>query len=112
MIWPASRVNNELQAYTDREKNIRVEDRELIIQAYLENTTVQGVASHYTSGRITSEEKGDWLNGRIEAYAKLPGGQGTNNILVKWGQCPDTIKLTIDNACGIRNITKYLRYYC
>jgi beta-glucanase (GH16 family) len=77
VIWPAGRVNNELQAYTDREKNIRVEDGKLIIQAHHEDTTIQGVASHYTSGRINSSLKGDWVNGRIEALAKLPAGQGT-----------------------------------
>ena len=33
--------------------------------------------AEYTSGRIHSRGKGDWLYGRIDIRARLPGGQGT-----------------------------------
>ncbi len=72
-IWPAKAVNDEDQAYTDREKNLRVEDGHLIIEAHRED---YGEAK-YTSARIHSAGKRDILYGRIDVRAKLPSGQGT-----------------------------------
>lgn len=72
-IWSARKVNDEDQAYTGREKNIRVEDGMLVIEAHKED---YGEAK-YTSGRIHSEGKGDFLYGRFEVRARLPRGQGT-----------------------------------
>jgi beta-glucanase (GH16 family) len=72
-IWPARKVNDEDQAYTPREKNLRVEDGMLIIEAHKED--YEGAS--YTSGRVHSEGKGDFLYGRFEVRAKLPRGQGT-----------------------------------
>ena len=71
--WAAGVVNNEDQAYTARPRNLRVEDGVLTIEAHKEN--YQG--AKYTSGRIQSSGKGDFLYGRIEVKAKLPEGQGT-----------------------------------
>jgi beta-glucanase (GH16 family) len=65
--------NNELQYYTNELKNVRVENGVLIIEAHLDSA--RGKA--YTSTRIVSKNKGDWLYGRIEARAKLPHGKGT-----------------------------------
>ena len=72
-IWPPRKVNDEDQAYTGREKNLRVEDGMLIIEAHKEEYD----GAEYTSGRIHSEGKGDFLYGRFEVRAKLPRGQGT-----------------------------------
>lgn len=72
-IWPARKVNDEDQAYTDREKNIRVENGILVIEAHKEDYE----GAEYTSGRIHTEGKGDFLYGRFEIRAKLPLGQGT-----------------------------------
>jgi len=72
-IWPARKVNDEDQAYTDREKNVRVEDGKLVIEAHREDYD----NANYTSGRIHSDSNGDFLYGRFEARAKLPRGQGT-----------------------------------
>ncbi len=72
-LWEARRVNDEDQAYTDREKNLRIEDGILVIEAHLED---YGDA-RYTSARIQSRGKGDFLYGRFEARARLPEGQGT-----------------------------------
>lgn len=65
--------NNELQYYTNRTKNVRVENGILIIEAHQDS--VDGKA--YSSSRIISKNKGDWLYGRIEVRAKLPRGKGT-----------------------------------
>jgi beta-glucanase (GH16 family) len=65
--------NNELQYYTRDQKNVRVENGLLIIEAHKES---KGSKS-YTSTRIVSKGKGDWRYGRIEVRAKLPKGRGT-----------------------------------
>lgn len=65
--------NNELQFYTNRPENVKVEGGYLIITAIKESY----VGMQYTSARITSRQKGDWLYGRIEVMAMLPEGRGT-----------------------------------
>ena len=65
--------NNEAQFYTQDSKNIRIENGQLIIEARKE--PFNGKA--YTSTRMVSKFKGDWLYGRIEVKAKLPRGKGT-----------------------------------
>ncbi|MBN1414984.1 MAG: family 16 glycosylhydrolase [Bacteroidales bacterium] len=66
--------NNELQYYTDRRlKNARVENGKLIIDAHNESY----LGSTYTSARLVSKLKGDWLYGTVEVRAKLPVGLGT-----------------------------------
>jgi beta-glucanase (GH16 family) len=65
--------NNELEYYTNYPKNVRVESGSLIIEAH---TEAKG-GKPYTSGRVVSRTKGDWLYGRIEVRAKLPEGRGT-----------------------------------
>lgn len=65
--------NNELQYYTDRPENVRVEDGKLIIEARKE--AFKG--KEYTSTRLVSRNSGDWQYGYIEVKAKLPQGTGT-----------------------------------
>lgn len=65
--------NNEAQYYTQDAKNVRVENGNLIIEAHKDS--LGGKA--YTSTRMVSKFKGDWLYGRIEVKAKLPRGKGT-----------------------------------
>src|SRR5690606_37495812 len=65
--------NNELQYYTDDIKNASVGDGVLKV-------TVRKEAKEnrdYTSTRLVSRQKGDWLYGRIEISARLPTGKGT-----------------------------------
>ena len=64
--------NNELQYYTDRPENIKVEDGKLVITALKEDYLTR----EYTSAKINSKYKGDWRYGRIEASIRLPEGQG------------------------------------
>ena len=64
--------NNELQYYTDRPENIKVEGGNLHIIALQES--FQGAA--YTSSRITTKGKLEKQYGRFEARIQLPWGQG------------------------------------
>ncbi|WP_028295239.1 glycoside hydrolase family 16 protein [Olivibacter sitiensis] len=66
--------NNELQYYTEaRSENVRVADGLLTITAIKEEMEGQ----EYTSTRLVSKGKGDFLYGRIEVKAKVPEGRGT-----------------------------------
>ena len=65
-------VNNELQAYTDREQNIYIENNNLIIRAVKENYN----DANYTSGRINTSGKYSWKYGRFEIRAKIPKKKG------------------------------------
>lgn len=66
--------NQEDQYYTEnRTENARVENGELIIEARKESFG----GKDYTSARLVSRDKGDWLYGRIEVKAKIPVDQGT-----------------------------------
>lgn len=64
--------NEELQAYTDRPKNSYVKDGKLVIVAQKESYHEK----EYTSARIITQGKRDFLYGKIEARIKLPKGQG------------------------------------
>ncbi|WP_137936251.1 RICIN domain-containing protein [Chitinivorax sp. B] len=68
--------NNELQYYTDRNQNAFIQDGILVIQALRERYCSTDGCRDYTSARLNSDHKGDWLYGRFEARAKLPRGQG------------------------------------
>jgi beta-glucanase (GH16 family) len=64
--------NNELQYYTDRPENCYVTDGYLHLVARRES-----YAGHdYTSARIRSANRQDFLYGRMEARLRLPTGQG------------------------------------
>lgn len=65
--------NNELQYYTShRIENAKVEKGFLAITAIKEE--IEG--RHYSSARLITKGKGDWLYGRFEICAKLPSGKG------------------------------------
>ncbi len=69
--------NHELEAYTDRPANVRVEKGMLVIQALREDYTgADGIARAYTSGRLTTHNKFAQAYGRFEARIKIPYGQG------------------------------------
>ncbi|MCE7058933.1 family 16 glycosylhydrolase [Dyadobacter sp. CY343] len=65
--------NNELQNYTDEIGNAKVENGHLIITAIKEKSG----KAEYSSARLVSKGKGDFLYGKIEVKAKLPAGRGT-----------------------------------
>lgn len=65
--------NNELQTYTNRPDNVRVEDGALILEAKPESR--DGKA--YTSGRVDTNESFSFVYGKLEVEAQLPRGVGT-----------------------------------
>jgi len=92
-IWPPRKVNDEDQAYTERTKNLRVEDGHLVVEAHKEDYQ----DASYTSGRVHSSGKGDFLYGRFEARAKLPSGQGTWPAIWMLPSNPFTYATTCSN---------------
>jgi len=68
--------NNEMQIYTDRPENVRVEKGNLVIEARKDGHAEAGVRRDYSSGRIRTKNRGDWRYGRIDVRAKLPIGKG------------------------------------
>ncbi|WP_108947069.1 glycoside hydrolase family 16 protein [Shewanella halifaxensis] len=83
--------NNERQCYTDRRDNAYVENGLLHIVAKQEQYSGPAlkddhllyrrddvsVTKAFTSARMRTVYKGDWLYGRFEVKAKFPQGQGT-----------------------------------
>jgi len=97
--------NKELQFYTaDRRENARVENGHLVIEARREPW--QGNA--YTSARLVTKSRADWLYGRFEIRAKLPAGRGTWPAIwmlpTVWnlgdGQWPDNGEIDIMEHVG------------
>jgi len=72
-IWDPGKVNNELQYYTSDSVNVRVKNGKLEIESHYYSSP----EDQYTSARVVSRDKGDWLYGRVEVKAKLPAGRGT-----------------------------------
>lgn len=90
--------NNEAQYYTSgRKENAWVSDGVLRITALKE--PMEGRS--YTSARLITKGKGDWLYGRFEIRAKLPTGRGHGG------------HLDASNGLGIRGLAKKRgnRYY-
>jgi beta-glucanase (GH16 family) len=65
--------NNELQFYTVKKKRNAWVDG-----GYLNVTAIKEKLDdfNYSSARLTTKGKGDWLYGRMEIRAQLPGGRG------------------------------------
>ena len=68
--------NNELQYYTDRPENARIENGALVIEAREETYTGPDGTRNFTSARLRTVNKGDWTYGRFEMRGKLPLGKG------------------------------------
>ena len=64
--------NAELEFYTDRVENARLENGYLVIEARHELFGNQA----YTSARLKTQGLGAWTYGRIEARIQIPRGQG------------------------------------
>ena len=64
--------NNELQYYTDRPENVKVQNGILLITA--EEESFEG--SSYTSARLLTKDLFEQRYGRFEARIRLPFGQG------------------------------------
>src|SRR5581483_9638582 len=89
--------NNELETYTARTNNARIEAGQLVIEARQETFTgTDGNTRNYTSARLKTKGKASWTYGRMEARIKIPRGQGmwpafwtlgTNIDAVNWPAC-------------------------
>ncbi len=83
VLWRPYYVNNEEQAYTDRDENLFIRDGKLVIKALIEPGFVgedyagNSYVADYTSGRMNTASKFDWTYGRIDVRAKLPAGRGS-----------------------------------
>ncbi|MDP5275153.1 carbohydrate binding domain-containing protein [Chengkuizengella axinellae] len=66
--------NNELEYYTDRPENAKVENGNLVITAKYEEDGYNGF--DYTSAKLKTDELESWKYGKFEARIKLPTGQG------------------------------------
>lgn len=64
--------NNELQYYTNRPENARIENGNLVIEARQESYG----GRNYTSARLKTQGKQTFKYGKIEARIKMPKGQG------------------------------------
>jgi beta-glucanase (GH16 family) len=116
--------NDELQLYTDRKENVRVEDGHLIIEARKDSPNIQGTTREYSSVRVRTKHRGDWKYGRIEVRAKVPAGPGmwsaiwmlpTEEKYGGWaasgeidiaeinGKQPDTVHVTIHHGAAWPN---------
>ena len=89
--------NNELESYTSRTNNVRIQSGQLVIEAKQENYTgPDNVPRNYTSARLLTKGKWSWTYGRMEARIKIPRGQGiwpafwmlgANISSVNWPTC-------------------------
>jgi beta-glucanase (GH16 family) len=69
--------NNELESYTARPANVQISGGNLVITAVKEDYTgADGIARHYTSGRLQTKGLFSQQYGRFEARIKIPRGQG------------------------------------
>ena len=84
--------NKELEYYTSRTNNSRIEGGKLVIEARQENFDGKNI----TSARLLTKGKSSWTYGRFEARMKIPRGQGvwpafwmlsTNIGSVGWPAC-------------------------
>ena len=87
--------NAELQYYTDRPENARIEDGQLVIEARQEEQRIQG--REHTSARLKTEGLQSWTYGRIEARIQIPTGQG---IWPAFWMLGDNITTTSWPRCG------------
>ncbi len=93
--------NNELQYYSSRPENIKIENGVLKITARRE----QYMGQAFTSARILTKGKIETKYGRIEAKIKLPRGKGLWPAFWMLGSNSDT---AIWPQCGEIDIMEYL----
>jgi beta-glucanase (GH16 family) len=69
--------NSELEYYTARQANVRVEKGNLIIEALREKFTgPEGATREYTSARLKTDKLFTQKYGKFEARIRIPQGQG------------------------------------
>lgn len=66
-------TNEELQEYTTSTDNVFVNDGHLTLKAI---KSEKDGADYYTSGKVTTQNKKDFMYGKVVVSAKVPEGQG------------------------------------
>ncbi|MBB6459076.1 glycoside hydrolase family 16 protein [Flammeovirga kamogawensis] len=108
--------NNELQAYTaNRSQNVKITNGVLEITAIKEkyNDPISTKTFDYTSTRLVSQNKGDWLYGKFVIRAKLPSGRGTWPAIWmlptdwKYGKWPNSGEIDIMEHVGYEKDSIY-----
>lgn len=67
-------VNSELQEYTESEENVFVRNGSLVLKAIAAEGEDGQIS--YTSGKVTTQNKKDFMYGKVVVSAKVPEGQG------------------------------------
>jgi len=113
--------NNELQYYTARSENSYVANGRLVLKALKERYTGSDGTKDYTSARLRTKNKGDFLYGKIDVKAKLPHGQGlwpaiwmlpTDNVYGGWAasgeiDIMEAVNLRVNNNNEIHGTIHY-----
>ncbi len=99
--------NNELEYYTSRPENAKIENGQLVITARQESYG----GKSYTSARMKTQGKRSFKYGKIEAYIKIPMGQGSwpafwmlgdNISFIGWPKCGEIdIMEHVNNASSV-----------
>ena len=104
-------TNNELQEYTTSTDNVFVKDGHLVLKAI--KTEENGV-THYTSGKVTGQNKTDFQYGKVVVSAKVPEGQGLWPAIWMmpkdesyYGQWPKCGEIDIMESLGHDTTTSY-----
>ena len=107
----ANPSNRELQYYTDRTANVKVQDGCLVLTAIKESFE----AKRFTSGRVNSCGKVSFTHGKIEARIKMPrlaNGlwpafwmMGEDIVTVNWPACGEIDIMEAGHKDGIANGT-------
>ena len=111
--WRPGWVNNELQAYTERDINIFLENGKLVLQGLIEpgysgiDYTGSTYNAEYTSGRINTDDKFSSTYGRFDIRAKLPKGKGSWPAIWMLGESISTIGWP---SCGEIDIMEHVGY--
>lgn len=66
-------TNNELQEYTTSGDNVFIRDGRLVLKAI---KTQKNGKDYYTSGKVNTRSKKDFMYGKVVVSAKVPEGQG------------------------------------
>ena len=102
-IWKPGRVNEELQAYTNRIENSEVKNSCLTITALNDSSG----GSHYTSARLVTDGKFEFTYGKVEVRAMIPGGIGSWPAIWMLGSNIDKVGWP---DCGEIDIMEYVGF--
>ena len=113
LSWRPGWVNNELQAYTERDTNIFLDSGFLVLQGLIDpgfsGTDYNGndYNADYTSGRVNTDGKFSTTYGRFDIRAKLPKGKGSWPAIWMLGESINSIGWP---DCGEIDIMEHVGY--